>query len=175
MRHIPNARDRHLLRQFNLALGSSMIAIPSVRELASLLGFAVDMRQLPKGVSGYLTPDTFAEKGYAIVVNRSMSVVRQRWTVLHEMGHYYLHVLTKPHDPFAPQKNRESRGYLYFQSELLEEREANGFADALCFGDGALTATLSGDDTDVENIARKFGVSLSTIQRAISKYKPRMK
>ncbi|MEX0969441.1 MAG: ImmA/IrrE family metallo-endopeptidase [Paracoccaceae bacterium] len=169
LQFVPSGRESHLLRRFNSEIGRKDTKPPSARTLAECLGFTVSEKELENGVSGYLEPDTFSEKGYAILVNSSMNVRRKRWTVLHEIAHYYLHVRTKPHDPFAPIKNRESKGYFYSREELKEEREANAFVAALCFSDGALTAAISDSNNDLQEIANSMGLSLEAIKIAIQR------
>lgn len=156
---------RHQLRSFNLGMmgGGNL---PSVRDLAIKLGFDVHLVALPKNVRGRLEVDPFADNGFRIEVNKDDDVRTQRWTVLHEIMHFYLH---KREDPFALGVHRAGGDHFYNSDELHEEREANAFTEALIFGDGALEAAVSLHGHDLNVLAHRFGVSVATITIALSK------
>jgi len=65
-----------------------------------------------------------------------------------------------PLRPFVQQSNLH---------EQREEREANEFAEALIFGDGALKAALGLYGRDEAMLARHFGVSVRALQIALGK------
>lgn len=169
LQFVPDGREAHLFRQFNLEIGRKASKPPSARLLAECLGFAVEERELPNSELGFLEHDTFAQKGYLIVVNKNMSVLRKRWTVLHELAHYYLHIRPKAYDPFMPRKNRAGKSHWYGSNEVKEEREADAFAEALCFSDGSLEAAIADADNDIQEIANRFGLSLEAVTIAIRK------
>ena len=144
---------------------------PSVGALANALGFEVEFANLPNGISGYLADEPFAPNGKKIVVNANHPVTRQRWTTLHEIAHYYLH--PRYTDPFAPETHRAgvaSADHFYAtDEELLEEREANEWVEAVVFEQSALKAAVSMHGDDMRAIARNFGVSIETLKIRLNK------
>ncbi|MGC9998957.1 MAG: ImmA/IrrE family metallo-endopeptidase [Bryobacteraceae bacterium] len=66
----------------------------NVSGLARALGLRVWLsRKLPDGISGVLKRDkkNGGESGYSIIVRKSDSFERQRFTVAHEISHFLLH------------------------------------------------------------------------------------
>ncbi len=169
MRKVPDGSARHLLRSFNLKFGSERRS-SSVKELAEKLGFAVELVKLPVGMAGRLVQDTFSENGYCIEVNVRDSVKRRRFTVLHEMAHYFLH--TVKNEPLAPEKLRDRGDHFYSAKEQQEEREADEFAAALLFDDGVLTAAYSLFGGDIEKLSNQFGVSTHVVKIGIHQFVP---
>ena len=164
---VRNGTHLNAIRTFNLA-PRGVGSVPSVKALAERLGFSVTRKSLPNGISGRLVTDPFSENGYCIEVNENESVVRQRWTVLHEIGHFYLHVDRS--DPFAPAKLRDRFDPFYLENELKEEREADCFAAALLFDHGALSAARTLFNNDVELIARHFGMSQEVVRIGLRQF-----
>lgn len=165
-----NGDVRHKLRNFNFGMSSSDCAIPSVKALAESLGISISEENLPRNVRGYLAPDTWAESGYRIVTNSKDDITTKRFTVLHEIGHWLLH----PRGDFlAADVNRASLDadvtHLYDETEVRQEREANEFAEALIFGDGALEAALTLYGEDKAKLCRHFGVGEKTLEIALRK------
>jgi Zn-dependent peptidase ImmA (M78 family) len=155
----------HELRSFNLGMMGGGV-IPSAHQLAQRLGFDVYLVNLSKGQRGKLEVDTFAANGYRIEVNINDDVRTRRWTVLHEIMHFFLH---PRNDPFAQPVFRAGREHFYDLHEGKEENEANAFVEALVFGDSALYAARSLHGNDLKVLADRFGVSVPTIQRALKK------
>ena len=157
---------RDTLRRFNLSPQVANRAA-SVKQLAEALGVDVHRTELPRGMAGRLVQDPFTESGYAIEVSKSHDVRSQRFTVLHELGHFLLHADRT--DIFAEpfHLNRSSEEF-YF--DLMQEQEANDFADALLFGDGALAAAHSLYRGDVVLIAHYFGVTEPMVKIASKKF-----
>ncbi|AXI54639.1 hypothetical protein SuNHUV7_34730 (plasmid) [Pseudoseohaeicola sp. NH-UV-7] len=165
LEEIPDATSRHLLRQFNLAQRSTGRA-QSVRDLALSLGFDVTEKSFPLGIDGRLVADPFASNGYEIQVNKHHSVERRRWTLMHEIAHFFLH--RNHEDFFAENSYRASPGFHFYRSdELVEEKQANEFVAAAFFGDGALAAINSWFQGDVKKISRAFGLSEKAIRIAL--------
>jgi hypothetical protein len=165
----PDGRLLHALRNFNLAPFRSGKAV-SVKHLAEQLGLDVHQVDLPRGMAGRLVSDPFSDSGYAVEINRSHDVRSRRFTLLHEIGHFLLHIDRS--DPLAdPMLLSRSDEEFYF--DQIKEREANDFADVLLFGDGALSAAFSLFDRDVEKTANYFGVTDRMIEVALSKFKVR--
>ena len=159
----PDGVVRHEFRNFNLGMMGGGV-VPSARQLAARLGFDVCLVPLPKSVRGRLVQDAFAENGYRIEVNKDDDVKTRRWSVLHEIMHYYLH---PRHDLLSDPQFRAGRTHFYDADEVREERQANAAVEALVFGDEALNAAISmfGDDEAV--LARRFGVSVPTLRHAM--------
>jgi hypothetical protein len=164
---MPGGNECHAVRQFNMSSKAGG-RVPSAKELAEKLGFSVERKHMPYGISGRLVQDPFAANGYCIEVNERERVFRQRWTVLHEMGHYYLHADKK--DPFAPEKMRDRLDPFYLSNELVEEREADEFASALFFDHGALHAADGFSSKDLGKLSRHFGVSVKVIEIALKQF-----
>ena len=165
MRHLPpDGKVRNAFRSFNLAPKAGG-QVPSVKALAETLGFAVERVDLPSGMAGRLTPDPFSFNGYRIEVNANDSVLRQRFTVVHEIVHYFVH--PNHADPFAPDKLRDDKDHLYLSEEQREESEANRFAAAIFFDEGALAAARSLHGDDLTKLSRHFGVSEKVVEIAL--------
>lgn len=68
---------------------------PPVRvvDLAGSLGLGVWEVDLPKDISGKIMKDSKhgGKAGYSILINANDSLVRKRFTVAHEIGHFVLH------------------------------------------------------------------------------------
>ncbi|MFC4733292.1 ImmA/IrrE family metallo-endopeptidase [Salipiger abyssi] len=161
-----DGKARQILRSFNLGMMRPG-KVQSVKELAEALGIDVHQVDLPARMGGRLVSDPFTESGYAIEVNRAHSVVSRRFTVLHEIGHFLLHVNHK--DPLFDGLNL-NRGDDEFYFELSQEQEANAVADVLLFGDGALEAASSLHGGDRVKLAKYFGVSVAMIEVAMKKF-----
>lgn len=161
-----NGDLRDTLRKFNLAPNVDGKA-KSVKELAEYLGFAVERRKLPAGMAGRLVQDPFSDNGYCIEVNEGHSVESQRWSVLHEMGHFFLHA--NHHDPLADPLYLDRSGYAFYV-DTRQEAEANEFAAVLLFGDGALAAAVGLYGNNLKKLSRHFGVSGKTIRVAMKQF-----
>lgn len=165
-RRLPHdGKTRHLLRNFNLQMTGANTP-PSVAELAASLGIPVVMRDMPSWERGRLARDPFEENGFVIEVNQADDIRTRRWTVLHELIHWLLH---RRSDLLAEPQFRSGRYHLYDPDETREEVEANEFAEALVFGDGALQAALELFGGEKSAVARHFGVSIHTLDHAIRK------
>jgi len=162
----PEGYVRHLLRTFNLAPRIDGKA-KSAKELAQSLGFEVARLPLPAGMAGRLVRDPFSPNGFRIEVNERQTVQAQRWAVLHEMGHFFLHV--DRGDYLEAPSHLDRSGSTFYVSEA-QEQEANEFAAVLLFGDGALEAAKSLYGGDVLRMARHFGVSETAIRIALRQF-----
>lgn len=125
-------------------------------------------KDLDDAVSGVLIP--LDGKDFIIVVNAGHSLVRQRFTVAHELGHLLIHSYTIPHADrsFRFRDARSSEG------SAVEEIQANQFAAELLMPRflllrepkgtrfGHVPETEEEDDAFqqwVENLAGRFRVS----------------
>ncbi|WP_282118361.1 ImmA/IrrE family metallo-endopeptidase [Ruegeria atlantica] len=161
-----NGNVRDAIRKFNLSPKVNGKA-KSVKELAETLGFSVERRKLPGGQAGRLVQDPFSDNGYCIEVNEAHSVESQRWSVLHEMGHFFLHA--NHNDPLAEPLYLD-RSNSAFYVDTRQETEANQFAAVLLFGDGALGAAIGLHGRDTKRLSRHFGVSEKTIRVAMKQF-----
>ena len=147
---------------------------PKVSELAEALGFIIERVELPQGMSGRLLQDPEASNAFRIQIRAQDNVRRQRWSVLHEIGHWVRHI--DPKDPFST--DWVFRGGLglngdkcfdpfYLDDELDREREADEFAAAVFFDGGALEAAISLFGRDAKRLADHFGLSEAAINREL--------
>jgi len=63
---------------------------------------------------------------------------------------------------------RDSGEHFYLSQERVEEREANAFAAAIFFDDGALTAARTLYRDDLVRLSRHFGVSEKAVKIALN-------
>jgi Zn-dependent peptidase ImmA (M78 family) len=157
---------RHLLRNFNFGMGGRG-RVPSAKELAESMGFEVYLVEMAPSQRGRLVADAFSQNGYAIEINKNDDVVVKRWTLLHEVMHFFLH---RSDDPFAPQLNRAGGSHFYDLHEKQQEREANEAVEALIFGDGALAAAITLHGENEAALAKHFGVSVKALQIALKNF-----
>jgi hypothetical protein len=142
-------------------LNVAPIAIVSI---ANFYGFSVYEMPMDDSVSGLIMADDKNIEGFdakqIIVVNSKHTSKRKRFTIAHELGHYFIQ--NKPSHCFA---HRDSGNY------SLEERYANNFASALLMPEdeiirkvGNFKKSKIGDlpDSELINyIAGEFDVSQS--------------
>lgn len=166
MRVLPaDGELRHRIRNFTLNPRVHGRA-RSVKVFAQDLGFGVVERDLPRGMNGRLVQDPWSENGFAIEVNSALSVEAKRFTVLHEMAHYFLH--TDREDPLAWDEHFDPSGQTFYV-DIQAEREANAFAEALLFGSGQLAAAYGLLGGDIKKLAKFFGVTETVVRIAVAK------
>lgn len=161
-----NGDTRDTLRRFNMGMMRPG-KVQSVKDLSDALGLDVYQTDLPRRMGGRLVSDPFSPSGYAIEVNRCHSIESRRFTVLHEIGHFLLHVDKR--DPLFDALHL-NRGEEEFYFSTVMEQEANDVADVLLFGDGALEAAVSLHGRDTMKLGKYFGVSEKMISVAMSKF-----
>lgn len=123
-------------------------------QLAKMMGIAVEYVPLSRELCGVLLPEKHGnETHYMIVVNTRHPRERQKFSVAHELGHYWLHRGLEP--AFMHQKNKRGR----------IEREANQFAAELLMP--AEEVKLAALFTDFKGLVQMFGVSKIAMQRRI--------
>ena len=116
--------------------------------LASSIGLSIEYLPLTPDISGFLK-----RKGqsWTIGVNSLHHPNRQRFTIAHELGHYFLH---RDHGDF------EDRAL--FRKEMQydhREFEANNFASKLLMPENEFRAQVIRYPANVDSVARHFGVS----------------
>ena len=126
---------------------------------------------LPADVAGMLVPMApDASKPYAILVNKTHSHQRQRFTMAHELGHLLIHRFTEPHADSAPRvRFRDEKST---QGVDRDEIEANQFAAELLMpadlvvqrlrkvGFGSPSQELDENAEWLAKLAQEFNVSV---------------
>lgn len=128
-----------------------------VRRVAEIHG--IDVREEANGgeISGFL----LRKDGKSIIgVNNSHSPNRRRFTIAHELGHYFLHQFEGLHlDKTFHRSGLSSLGI------STEEIEANAFAAELLMPDHLVRKAVAGfegdliSDSGIEQLAESFQVS----------------
>jgi len=155
---------RHKIRRFTLNPRVEGRA-RSVRAFAEDVGLSVYEVNLHWGVNGRLVSDPFSDTGYAIEINKALSVEAKRFAVLHEMGHFFRH--TEDRDELSDDLYFDLSDSAFYVDEI-KEREANEFAEALLFGGGQLAAAVGLVGANVDRLAKYFGVTKKVVQIALS-------
>ena len=136
--------------------GSHSLPI-DVEGIARRMRVSVIKQTLGGGISGLLYADT---KGTLLFVEQAHSRTRQRFSIAHELGHFFLHnrgehVLRSP--VLMARSGASSTG------EVKEEIEANQFAAELLMPKELLDQIVSQydrlDDDDLLILADRFDVS----------------
>lgn len=150
-----------LLRQFKLLSPGF-----NVNKLAEKVGVQVEGKSMNDDVSGLLVIKN--DKAY-IIYNSDQSIKRRRFTIAHELGHFYLHSKNKP---LFVDKSKE---IMYRNSdsstgEIMKEREANAFAAALLMPRCLIEEHIneSKDFEGVGSLAKKFNVSTQAMSFRLS-------
>ena len=128
---LQNARDkaRETLAKYPGAVSDGRIDVNYIAEMAGIDVTSEYMQD--QSISGFLQKKT-ADGRPIIVLNNTNSDVRQRFTIAHELGHYFLHSSQSTHvdDMYTAElvmyRNQESS-----QATHLREIEANQFAAEL--------------------------------------------
>lgn len=132
-----------------LAKGRGITTQPlDVEGLASSIGIKVFKEALSPDISGYLKRQGGA---WIIGVNSLHHPRRQRFTIAHELGHFFLHRnLGEFEDRALFRKENQRSG---------REYEANDFAARLLMPEHELRLSMERNNGDVAEIAKVFGVS----------------
>ncbi len=136
-----------------VALAKNLGVITKPFDLESFIpqmGILLKKEILDNEISGMLSKNNDNE--WEIVVNALHHQRRQRFTLAHELGHYFLH--RHRHSSFTDKT--------LFRSNVVTtiEFEANNFAGALLMPKNDLAPFLSSASIDINNIADVFGVSV---------------
>ncbi|MFA6116110.1 MAG: ImmA/IrrE family metallo-endopeptidase [Sphingomonas sp.] len=131
-----------------------------MQRVALTLGAEIRALELADDISGVLYRDLGRR---IIVVNRTHSEVRRRFTIAHELGHLALHRGDKVHVDHEFRVNlRDPRSAT---AENVEEVEANAFAANLLMPAEWIWAELDqhlidpGDDSQISALAERYCVS----------------
>ena len=128
------------------------------RRIAGELGIVVWEREAESGYDGYLIS---ADGNWGIMVNRAIkSEARKRFTVAHELGHYYI----DHHNEISYRCFRKDIGAIG-SSNRQDEREANEFAVELLMPNEVFRADIGQRSIGLETVdflANKYGTSMTS-------------
>ncbi len=158
---------KHLLEE----LGLRTLPIP-VERVAQRLGLEIQETLFGDEISGVLVVRGGAG---TIGVNADHALVRRRFTIAHEIGHFVLH--HEEGDLFIDHRKpsvflRDSNSST---GERRKEVEANAFAASLLMPRAQLLERLSADQVDVfdddsiQSLAELFGVSTQALLLRLAK------
>lgn len=130
----------------------------------------IENSELPESTSGYIKE--FNNKKIVICVNKSHYFNRKRFTVAHELGHYFLHreklkegVLEEVHREKL--KNNIYNNAMYRDSNQVDsldiENAANDFGANLLMPEMYFVKLWNRDDFSIRDMAKYFLVSESAI------------
>jgi Zn-dependent peptidase ImmA (M78 family) len=142
-----------------------------VNDIASALGIQVRYESTKDELSGFLLRDLSRHK-VIIGVNNDHHLNRQRFTIAHELGHFFLHTQEKLHVDRGFQINlrdgNSSKG------EIEDEKEANLFAAELLIPvqfiqeELAAIEVLDLEDDSISKLAEKYEVSTQAMAFRLS-------
>ena len=138
-----------------------------VFQIAKSLGIDVISEDASDDVAGFLVKD-YDQKTAVIGVNKNHSRRRRRFTIAHELGHFFLHDYEGVHFD-----GRHSGSLMFLRDERakkgtdVEEREANFFAAELLMPSSFLQTDLAeireiflnDEDPNLKVLAKKYDVS----------------
>lgn len=106
-----------------------------VASIARALGIEVKSATLKPRISGQIGPSETSESGFRIRVNRHEAMVRQRFTIAHEIAHFLLH---------RDQIGDGLEDTILYRSTLSDKREAeaNRLAADLIMPQSSVLASL---------------------------------
>lgn len=143
---------------------------------------AVDVDTIAENLGLKVIPYELNEISGALIIennqgfigfNPSHQTTRKRFTIAHEIGHYYLHCLSSDHpkkdqlfvDKDFIVKYRNANNYTY--AELKQEQQANAFAAALLMPRDFIQKELNKPSNKslaevqlIEKLAERFNVSV---------------
>lgn len=134
---------------FRIAASRNLKTKPmDVEGLATSIGLKVAMQALPNEISGYLRKK---DGIWILGVNALHHPNRRRFTIAHELGHYFLHRhLGDFEDTILFRKDKQLNP---------REFEANEFAARLLMPDEQFLLERTRYPNDVSALAKEFGVS----------------
>lgn len=158
---------RNLVKEILLANNIKSAPV-NIEKIAENQKIQIVEQSIEDEVAGFLLKD-FDSKNALIGVNTHHHSNRQRFTVAHELGHYFLHEHEGVH---FDSKTTGLRMYLRNEKSTtgtdLEEREANLFAAELLMPEDLLRQDLADieavylideDDKTIKDLADKYQVS----------------
>lgn len=148
----------------SILLNNDMYKIPvDVVRIANANDIKVYEGDLDKKVSGAIRYNKTDEK-FEILVNKNDAKVRQRFTIAHEIGHYFLHqdflMKEELHVDIMYRKNGKSETEI--EEEKEREREVDYFAGALLMNQ-TLLEKMYKENNSIQELAEIFNVSVSAM------------
>lgn len=138
----------------NILMNNDMLKIPvDVLKLAKLNDIRVYEADLEKNISGAIRYDKEAKK-FEILINKNDSPVRQRFTIAHELGHFFLHKEIL--------ENEKIHIDIMYRMPDEKEKEVDYFAGALLMNK-ILLEKVYDEDTSILDLAQLFKVSVSAM------------
>ncbi|CDX27319.1 conserved hypothetical protein [Mesorhizobium plurifarium] len=164
---VPTRASKNAIHAFAEGVAAKLHFGPHepILSLVSRIGGKVIYKN-PEKLDGRL-PESIVVRSlgdFTIFVPSITSAVRDRFTIAHELGHYYLHYpLTQGSNPGAPM--RATRWVdPNDQVQQRAEWEANWFAAAFLMPTGQFKATFASKGGNLEAVAAFFGVSPKAAQ-----------
>ncbi len=131
----------------------------NIVKLANNYGIDVYEAELDNKISGAIRYNAENDK-FEILVNKNNAEVRQRFTIAHELGHYFLHEsILKSSDVHIDTLYRTSSETNITTKE--QEKEVDYFAGALLINKMAVEKIIS--NYSIEEMSEIFGVSSSAM------------
>lgn len=142
----------------DILLNNDMYTIPvNVITIANAYEIKVFEADLEKNISGAIRYNV-TSKGFEVLVNTKDSKVRQRFTIAHEIGHFFLHKdMLLAEDIHIDILYRTEKT----QEELKREREVDYFAGALLMNRTLLEKIRK--NYTIKELAELFEVSTSAM------------
>jgi Zn-dependent peptidase ImmA (M78 family) len=138
----------------NILMNNDMLKIPvDVLKLAKLNDIRVYEADLEKNISGAIRYDKETKK-FEILINKNDSPVRQRFTIAHELGHFFLHKEIL--------ENEKIHIDIMYRMPDEKEKEVDYFAGALLMNK-ILLEKMYDEDTSILDLAQLFKVSVSAM------------
>lgn len=138
-----------------IAKQNGLVTTPlDLSALCHVLGIGIRYLPLENNISGKLYYD---DNRWVINVNSLHHPRRQRFTIAHELGHYFLHRNSME----RYEDNTFHRGRNYSQIEL----EADNFAGALLMPAGEFRDYVCNKSNKIDDIAEHFGTSSVAIKK----------
>jgi Zn-dependent peptidase ImmA (M78 family) len=167
-------RRKHILNLVNeiLATNNIQTAPVNINKIAKNLDIQIIKQSTDDKIAGFLIKG-FADKNALIGVNEKHHPNRQRFTIAHEIGHYFLHHYEGVHfDSHNTGLQVYLRDDLSSEGTSAEEREANLFAAELLMPRSILISDvvkfseyylLEDRDTSIQKLAHKYKVSAAAL------------
>ena len=125
----------------------------NIVEFVQGLGIKIKYDDLPNNISGMLTKE---DNAYVIVVEKKHPANRQRFTIAHELAHYFLHKNVK----------EKFEDAVFFRGSATDsiEFQANLFAGEILMPKEEFLAQIENGKSKIEELAEYFGVSTLAIR-----------
>lgn len=138
----------------NILLDNDMYKIPvDVISIAKSNDIKVFEASLDKKISGAIRYNKATDK-FEILINKNDAKVRQRFTIAHEIGHFFLHK--------EMLKDDEIHVDILYRMTNEQEKEVDYFAGALLMNKTLLEKAYK-DGNSITQLAELFDVSVSAM------------